>query len=86
VVAQRVGLLRQRGYVGFAERLKACAVAGVLTLPENPREQRALTELCWIASERWPINLELRGQAFDADGIKEGITTMRHIFRPCLRL
>jgi AcrR family transcriptional regulator len=76
--------VRQRGYAGFAELIEAFASAGVLTRPESPREQMALTELCWIISEQWPVNLELRGRAFDAAGIQEGIALMRYIFRPYL--
>jgi AcrR family transcriptional regulator len=76
--------VRQRGYDGFAELIEAFAMAGVLTRPESAQEQMALTELCWIVSEQWPVNLELRGRAFDAAGIREGIALMRHIFRPYL--
>jgi AcrR family transcriptional regulator len=77
-------MLRQRGYAGFAALIEAFASAGVLTRPESPQELIALTELCWIVSEQWPVDLELRGRAFDAAGIQEGIALMRHIFRPYL--
>jgi AcrR family transcriptional regulator len=76
--------VRKRGYDGFAELIEAFASAGVLTRPESPQEQMALTELCWIISEQWPINLELSGRAFDVVGIQEGIAVMQHIFRPYL--
>lgn len=76
--------VRQRGYDGFVELIDAFAIAGVLTRPESTQEQIALTELCWIVSEQWPVNLELRGKEFDAAGIQEGIAIMRHIFRPYL--
>lgn len=76
--------MRQRGYAGFAELIEAFASAGVLTRPESPQELMALTELCWIVSEQWPVDLELRGRAFDAAGIQEGIALMRYIFRPYL--
>jgi hypothetical protein len=46
----------------------------------------SLTELCWLVSEQWPINLELQGKPFDAAGIQEGIDLMWHIFRPYLIL
>jgi signal transduction histidine kinase len=76
--------IRQRGYDGFAQLIEAFAGAGVLTRPESPQEQLALTELCWIVSEQWPVNLELSGRAFDATGIQAGVALMRHIFRPYL--
>ena len=76
--------VRQRGYAGFGELIEAFASAGVLTRPETAQELMALTELCWILSEQWPVNLELRGRAFDAAGIQEGIALMRYIFRPYL--
>lgn len=76
--------VRQRGYEGFDELLQAFAEAGVLILPQSPTEQEALTELCWMVSEQWPVNLELRGRPFDTAGIQEGIVVMRHLFRPYL--
>lgn len=76
--------IRQRGYEGFAELIEAFASAGVLRRPESLQEQMVLTELCWIISEQWPVNLELCGRAFDAAGIQEGIAMMRYIFRPYL--
>jgi AcrR family transcriptional regulator len=78
--------MRQRGYEGFAELIEAFAAAGVLRRPESEQELTRLTELCWIISDQWPINLELSGRAFDAAGIQEGIALMRHIFRPYLVL
>jgi len=75
---------RERGYEGFAALIEAFADAGVLTRPGSLQERMALTELCWIVSEQWPVNLELRGRAFDDAGIQEGIDMMRHIFRPYL--
>jgi len=77
-------VVRQRGYDGFAELLAAFAAARVLSLPKSSQEQRALTELCWIVSEQWPINLELQGKPFNAAGVQEGIDLMWHIFRPYL--
>lgn len=78
-------MLRQRGYAGFEALIEAFASAGILRLPGGPEELRTLTELCWIVSEQWPVDLELRGRAFDAAGIQEGIGTMRYIFRPYLK-
>jgi AcrR family transcriptional regulator len=78
--------VRQRGHEGFTGLLKAFAAAGVVALPESPQERKALTELCWLVSEQWPINLELQGKPFDAAGIQEGIDLMWHIFRPYLIL
>jgi AcrR family transcriptional regulator len=76
--------VRGRGYDGFAGLIEAFAAAGVLTRPKTPQEQMELTELCWIISEQWPINLELSDRAFDAAGIQEGVALMWHIFRPYL--
>lgn len=72
--------VRQRGYEGFAELIDAFVDAGVLTPPSTPQELASLTELCWIISEQWPVNLELSGRPFDADGIQQGIALMRLIF------
>ena len=74
--------LRQRGYASFADLIEAFAAAGVLTRPKTSEEQMALTDLCWIVSEQWPVDLELRGQAFDEAGMRAGVTLMRHIFLP----
>ena len=76
--------VRRRGYAGFAELIEAFSAAGVLTRPKTPQERMELTELCWIISEQWPINLELSGRDFDAAGIQEGVALMWHILRPYL--
>lgn len=75
---------RQRGYEGFVALIEAFAGAGVLTRPQSPQEMAVLIELCWMVSEHWPVNLELRGRAFDEAGIQEGISVMRQLFRPYL--
>lgn len=76
--------VRRRGYQGFAELIEAFVGAGVLTRPETQAELSALTELCWMVSEFWPVNLELSGRALDAASIQEGVALMLHIFRPYL--
>ena len=76
--------MRRRGYDGFAELIEVFAAAGVLTRPETPRELELLTDLCWMISEQWPVDLELSGRAFDAADIQGGIALMRHVFRPYL--
>jgi AcrR family transcriptional regulator len=76
--------VRRRGYVGFAGLIEAFANAGVLQRPKTPQEQMELTELCWIISEQWPVNLELSGQPLDEAGIKKGVALMWHILRPYL--
>jgi AcrR family transcriptional regulator len=76
--------LRTRGYAGFSNLIEAFAEAGVISTPETPQEMQALTDLCWIVSEQWPVDLELRGQPFDEAGIQSGIMVLRHIFRPYL--
>jgi AcrR family transcriptional regulator len=78
--------VRSNGYQGFAQLIEAFASAGVITKPETPGELRALTELCWIVSELWPVNLELSGRELDDDGIKDGVALMRHIFHPYMLL
>jgi AcrR family transcriptional regulator len=84
VLQARYQAVRQRGYDGFAELFGAFVDAGVLNPPATPQELTSLTELCWIISEQWPVNLELSGRPFDEDGIQQGITLMRLIFRPYL--
>jgi AcrR family transcriptional regulator len=74
--------LRTRGYAGFLNLIEAFGEAGVISMPETPQEMQALTDLCWILSEQWPVDLELRGRSFDEAGIQSGIMVMRHIFRP----
>jgi AcrR family transcriptional regulator len=76
--------VRRDGYQGFVYLIEAFASAGVLNRPETPQEVMSLTELCWMVSEFWPVNLELSGRVLDADGINEGIAVMRHLFRPYL--
>ena len=76
--------IRRRGYDGFIELIEAFANAGVLNRPKTPQEQMELTELCWIISEQWPVNLELSGQPLDEAGIKKGVALMWHILRPYL--
>jgi AcrR family transcriptional regulator len=76
--------LRRQGYSGFAQLIEAFAAVGVLTRPKSDQEMHVLTELCWMISEQWPINLELSGRAFDATGIQEGMALMWHVFRPYL--
>jgi AcrR family transcriptional regulator len=74
--------VRHSGYRGFVALIDAFANAGILKRPDSPGELMALTELCWIVSELWPVNLELSGRDLDDTGIKEGITLMQHLFRP----
>lgn len=76
--------VRNDGYDGFVELIDAFARAGVLARPQSPSEMKALTELCWIVSELWPINLELSGRELDAAGIQEGVSLMKHLFLPYL--
>lgn len=72
--------IRRRGYDGFAELVEAFVDAGVLIPPATQQELASLTELCWIVSEQWPVNLELSGRPFSADGIQQGVALMRLIF------
>jgi AcrR family transcriptional regulator len=74
--------VRHNGYRGFLALIDAFANAGILKRPDNPDELMALTELCWIVSELWPVNLELSGRNLDSTGVKEGIALMHHLFRP----
>lgn len=74
--------VRKSGYRGFVDLIDAFANAGILKRPDNPGELKALTELCWIVSELWPVNLELSGRDLDAAGVKEGVALMHHLFRP----
>ena len=76
--------LRRQGYDGFARLIEAFAAAGVLTRPKSDQEMHVLTELCWMISEQWPVNLEISGRAFDTAGIQEGVGLMWHVFRPYL--
>jgi AcrR family transcriptional regulator len=76
--------LRRQGYASFSSLIEAFAETGVMSMPETPQEMHALTDLCWIVSEQWPVDLELRGQEFDEAGIQSGIRVLRHIFRPYL--
>lgn len=78
----RYQAVRRSGYQGFAALFEAFANAGILVRPETPDELSALTELSWMVSEFWPVNLELSGRALDVSGIMEGVALMRHIFRP----
>ena len=77
--------VRQRGYEGFAALIEAFVASGVLSQPTNAQELKIITELCWIVSEQWPVNLELSGKPFDKNGIMEGATLMRWILNPLLR-
>lgn len=77
--------MRQRGHAGFAAMIAQFIQAGILTGPKTEAELKALTELVWIITEQWPVNLELRGQAFDVVGIHEGVALMRQLFRPYLK-
>ena len=79
---ERYLAVRQRGYEGFAALIDAFVNAGVLSPPVDSQELRVLTELCWIVSEQWPVNLELSGRPFNEDGIMEGAALMRWILRP----
>jgi len=76
--------VRRRGYEGFSALIDAFVAAGVLSPLASPQELAVLTELIWILSEQWPVNLELSGRPFDADGIMEGATLMRWILKPLL--
>ena len=79
---ERYLAVRRRGYEGFAALINAFVASGVLSRPADSQELPVLTELCWIVSEQWPINLELSGQPFDENGIMRGAALMRWILRP----
>ena len=79
---ERYLAIRRRGYEGFAALIDAFVAAGVLSRPADSQELAVLTELCWIVSEQWPINLELSGQPFDENGVMKGAALMRWILRP----
>lgn len=81
---QRYREVRQRGYEGFAVLIEAFVAAGVLLPPADSQELENLTELCWIVSEQWPINLELSGRPFDEEGAMAGAALMRMILRPLI--
>ncbi|HSF83072.1 MAG TPA: TetR/AcrR family transcriptional regulator [Anaerolineales bacterium] len=81
---ERYLAVRRRGYQGFAELLNAFVASGVLSPPADAQDLAVITELCWIVSEQWPINLELSGQPFDAEGIKAGAALMRWVLKPLL--
>ena len=82
---ERYLAVRQRGYEGFAVLIEAFAAAGVLPQPNDSQELKIITELCWIVSEQWPVNLELSGRPFDKNGIMQGAALMRWILNPLLR-
>jgi len=84
-IQERYLAVRHRGYVGFANLIEAFVTAGVLFPPADPQELPILTELCWIVSEQWPVNLELSGRPLDAGGIMEGAALLRWILKPLLR-
>lgn len=77
--------VRKQGYAGFAALINAYAAAGVIHQPADQEELNTLTELCWIVSEQWPVNLELNGRSLDAEGIIEGTNLMRWVLRPLLK-
>lgn len=81
---ERYLAVRRRGYEGFANLIEAFVTAGVLSPPADPQELVILTELCWIVSEQWPLNLELSGRHLDVDGVMEGTTLLRWILRPLI--
>jgi AcrR family transcriptional regulator len=82
---ERYLMVRQRGYEGFAALIEAFVAAGLLSQPANSQELKNLTELCWIVSEQWPVNLELSGRPFDKNGIMQGAALMHWILNPLLR-
>jgi len=82
---ERYLAVRRRGYEGFAALIDTFVTAGVLLPPADSQDLKNLTELCWIISEQWPINLELSGRPFDEDGIMEGAALMRWILHPLQR-
>lgn len=81
---QRYLEVRQRGYEGFAALIEGFVEAGVLARPDDPKELATLTELMWMVSEQWPVNLELSGRPFDMDGIMAGKDLMRYVLKPLL--
>ena len=82
---ERYLAVRQRGYEGFAALIEAFVAAGVLSQPADSQELKIITELCWIVSEQWPVNLEMSGRPFDKNGIMQGAALMRWILHPLLR-
>jgi AcrR family transcriptional regulator len=81
---ERYLTVRRRGYEGFDALIDAFVDVGVLVPPADSQELKIITELCWIVSEQWPVNLELSGRPFDESGIMEGAAVMRWILHPLL--
>jgi AcrR family transcriptional regulator len=82
----RAGFLdvRQRGYDGFNQLIRAFSDAGVVHLPDDPQAISELQEICWLISEFWLTNLEVNGRSVDKDAIQQGVKIMLRVLQPYL--
>jgi len=83
-LAARYREMRDRGYEGFEALIDAFVAAGVMRPPQDREELAQLTDLCWLVSEQWPIDLELRGRPFDKRGVDDGARLLRSVLQPYL--
>ena len=76
--------VRQRGYAGFYELLKAFSAAGILNMPDDPEIIHDLQEVCWLVSEFWLTSLEVNGRAVDENEMQHGVKLMLRVLQPYL--
>jgi len=76
--------VRQRGFDGFYELIRAFSDANIIRLPDDPQVINELQEICWLISEFWLTNLEVNGRKVDETEMQRGVQLMLRVLQPYL--
>jgi len=82
VLHQRYLTVRQRGYEGFHELIRAFTEAGVLIVSQEDGSATRLVDLCWLISEFWLPAVEVRGIDINQDQMQQGVALMMQVLEP----
>ncbi|MDX2138650.1 MAG: TetR/AcrR family transcriptional regulator [Chloroflexota bacterium] len=76
--------VRERGYGGFLELIRALQQSGVLTAQMDETTIIQLADLCWLLTESWLTALELQGQPANDTTMQRGVDLMLLVLKPYL--
>ncbi len=82
VLHQRYLTVRQRGYEGFHELIRAFTEAGVLVVLQDDGSITRLVNLCWLISEFWLPAVEVRGIDITQEKMQQGVALMMQVLEP----
>jgi AcrR family transcriptional regulator len=76
--------VRERGYSGFLELIRALQICGVLLAQMDEETIIQLADVCWLITESWLTALELQGQPANDIHMQRGVDLMLLVLKPYL--